>query len=325
FTGRLTGKFNLAGSLDSFAPEDLIVSGQANLNTDIGKISARDIEFARGQYRAKVGVNNIDVRQLSPQVPQSFPGKLTGTFNIAGSTKSTEDLTVSGNAAINAAGGKILASDILVFNGRYQAKVATNNLLVRQLSPRVPQSFPGRLTGKFNVAGSINSFEDVDLSGNAAINTGSGKITASNILVNNGKYRADVGVNRLRLRELVPQIPEVLAGGLTGRFNIAGSVNSFENVNLSGNAAINAAGGKITASNIKVNNGRYQAILNAAGVNLNKLNQRLKGKFASNLQVAGNLNNPSLADIRANGKVQFSQGIPGFEKPIDAVIAWTGN
>ncbi|MEO1760691.1 MAG: translocation/assembly module TamB domain-containing protein [Cyanobacteria bacterium J06629_18] len=325
FTGRLTGKFNLAGSLDSFAPEDLIVSGQANLNTDIGKISARDIEFARGQYRAKVGVNNIDVRQLSPQVPQSFPGKLTGTFNIAGSTKSTEDLTISGNAAINAAGGKILASDILVFNGRYQAKVATNNLLVRQLSPRIPQTFPGRLTGRFNVAGSINSFEDVDLSGNAAINTGSGKITASNILVNNGKYRADVGVNRLRLRELVPQIPEVLAGGLTGRFNIAGSVNSFENVNLSGNAAINAAGGKITASNIKVNNGRYQAILNTVGVELNQLNQRLKGKFASNLKVAGSLQNPSLANIRANGKVQFTQGIPGFEKPINAAIAWTGN
>ena len=325
FTGRLTGKFNLAGSLDSFAPESLIVSGDANLNTAVGKIAARDIEFAKGQYRAKVGVNNIDVRQLSPQVPQSFPGKLTGTFNIAGSTKSVEDLTVSGNASINAAGGKISASEIAVFNGRYQAKVATNNLLVRQLSPKIPKSFLGRLTGKFNVAGSVNSFEDIDLSGNALINTGNGKITASNILVNQGKYRAVVDVNQLRLRELAPQLPEILAGGLTGRFDIAGSISSFENINLTGNAAINAAGGKITASNIGVNNGRYQAVLNVAGVELNKLNQRLKGKFASNLQVAGNLRNPSLADIRANGQVQFSQGIPGFEKPINAVIAWTGN
>ena len=169
------------------------------------------------------------------------------------------------------------------------------------------------------------SFEDIDLSGNALINTGNGKITASNILVNQGKYRAVVDVNQLRLRELAPQLPEILAGGLTGRFDIAGSVNSFENINLSGNAAINAAGGKITASNIRVNNGRYQAVLNAAGVDLNKLTQRLKGKFASSLQVTGNLRNPSLADIRANGKVQFSQGIPGFEKPINAVIAWTGN
>ncbi|MEM6403054.1 MAG: translocation/assembly module TamB domain-containing protein, partial [Cyanobacteria bacterium P01_D01_bin.116] len=329
FKGRLTGKFNLAGSLDSFAPESLIVSGQANLNTAVGKISASDIEFARGQYRAKVGVNNIDVRQLSPQVPQSFPGKLTGIFNIAGSTKSVEDLTVSGNASINAAGGKISASEITVFNGRYQAKVATNNLLVRQLSPKIPKSFLGRLTGKFNIAGSVNSFEDVDLSGNALINTGNGRITASNILVNNGKYRAVVGVNQLRLRELAPQLPDILAGGLTGSFNIAGniagSVNSFEDLTASGNAAINAAGGKITASKIQVKNGRYQAVVNAADVELNKLNQRLRGKFAGNLQVTGSLKNPGLADTKANGKVQFSQGIPGFEKPVNAVIAWTGN
>ena len=37
------------------------------------------------------------------------------------------------------------------------------------------------------------------------------------------------------------------------------------------------------------------------------------------------MKNPTLADIRANGNVQFSQGIPGFEKPINAAIAWTGN
>jgi translocation and assembly module TamB len=394
FAGRLTGKFNVAGSLDSFAPESLIVSGKANLNTVAGRISASDIEFARGQYRAKVGVNNIDVRQLSPQIPKSFPGKLTGNFDIAGSTKSFEELTVSGNGFVNAAGGRILASDILVNNGRYQAKVDANNLLVNQLSSQIPQSFPGRLTGKFNVAGSLNrvedltasgsalinagdgkvtasdilvnngkyqakvdannllvkqlssqipqsfpgrltgnfnvagsfsSFEDVNLSGNAAINAGDGKVTASDILVNNGRYQAKVDANQIRLRQFAPQLPEILAGNLTGNFNIAGSVNSFEDVNLSGNAAINAAGGEIAANNIQVKNGRYQAVLNAAGVELNKLNQRLRGKFAGNLQVAGNLKNPSLSDIKANGNVQFSQGIPGFEKPIDAAIVWSGN
>ncbi|MGB7381297.1 MAG: translocation/assembly module TamB domain-containing protein [Rivularia sp. (in: cyanobacteria)] len=394
FAGRLTGKFNLAGSLDSFAPESLIVSGKANLNTAAGRISASDIEFARGQYRAKVGVNNIDVRQLSPQIPQSFPGKLTGNFDIAGSTKSLEELTVSGNGFINAAGGRISASEIAVYNGRYQAKIDANKLLVSQLSPKIPQSFPGRLTGNFNVAGSVNSFEDVNLSGNAAINAGDGKVTASDIFVNNGKYQAKVAADNLlvsqlsakipqsfggrltgnfnvagsvnsfedvnlsgnaaisagdgkvtasdifvnngkyqakvaadgiRLRQFAPQLPEILAGNLTGNFNVVGSVNSFEDVNLSGNAAINAAGGKIAASNIQVNNGRYQAVVNAADVELNKLNQRLRGKFAGNLQVAGNLKKPTLADIRANGNVQFSQGIPGFEKPINAAIAWSGN
>jgi translocation and assembly module TamB len=325
FAGRLTGKFNVAGSLDSFAPESVIVSGKANLNTVAGRISASDIEFARGQYRAKLGVNNIDVRQLSPQIPKSFPGKLTGNFDIAGSTKSFEELTVSGNGFINAAGGRISASDIAVYNGRYQAKVAANNLLVSQLSPKIPKSFPGRLTGKFNVAGSVNSFEDLTASGNAAINASDSKITASDILINNGNYQAKVAANQLQLKQFAPQLPEILAGDLTGKFDIAGSLLSLEDLTASGNAAINAAGGKIAASNIQFKNGRYQALVNAAGVELNQLNQRLQGKFAGNLQVAGSLQNPSLAGVQANGKVQFSQGIPGFEKPINAEIAWSGN
>ncbi|MBV6626819.1 MAG: translocation/assembly module TamB domain-containing protein [Rivularia sp. (in: Bacteria)] len=325
FAGGLSGKFNVAGSLDSFAPENLIVSGRGNLNTAAGKILARDIEFARGEYRAKVKVNNIDVRQLSPQVPSSFPGKLTGNFDIAGSTKSLEDLTISGNGFVNAAGGRIAASDIAVYNGRYQAKVVASDLLVRQLSPQIPKSFSGRLTGKFDVAGSVNSFEDLTASGNAAINTGAGKIAASDILVSNGKYQAVVAANQVNIKKIAPQVPEVLAGTLTGKLNIAGSLNSFDSLTAAGNAAIDAAGGRIAASNIQLKNGSYQAVVNAANLELNQLNQNLRGKFNGNLQIAGNWKNPSLADVRANGNVQFSQGIPGFEKPIDAAIAWNGN
>ncbi|MGB3650385.1 MAG: translocation/assembly module TamB domain-containing protein [Rivularia sp. (in: cyanobacteria)] len=393
FQGRLTGQFNVAGSLDSFAPESLIVSGQANLNTAVGKITASDIQFARGRYQARVAANNVEVQQLSPQIPKSFQGRLTGNFNVAGSTKSFEELTVSGNAAINTAGGKIAASNIVVNNGKYQAKVAANhvevqqlspqspksfqgrltgnfdvagstksfeeltvsgnaaintaggkiaasnivvnngkyqarvaanNVLVEQLSPQIPKSFQGKLTGNFDVAGSVNSLSDLTASGNASINTAGGRIAASNILVNNGKYQAQIAANQVRIRQFAPQIPASLAGSLTGQFNVAGSVNSLSDLTASGKAAINTASGNITASNIQLQNGRYQALVNAAGIELNKLDRRLRGKFAGNLQVAGNLN-PSLADVRAAGNVQFSQGIPGFEKPINAAIAWTGN
>ncbi len=324
FQGRLTGKFNVGGALDSFAPESLIVSGQANLNTAAGRITATDIQFARGIYRAKVATNNVELQQLSPQIPKSFEGKLTGNFDVAGSTKSPEDLTVSGNASINAGGGKIAASNILVNNGKYQAKVAANNIDIQQLSPQIPKSFEGKLTGNFDVAGSLNSFDNLTASGNASINSGDGKISASNILVNNGKYQAKVAANNIDIQQLSPQIPKSF-GGLTGNFDVAGSLNSFDNLTASGNASINAGGGKITASNIVVNNGKYQTAVKVAGVELNKLNQLLKGKFDGNLQLAGNLKNPSLADLRAAGSVQLSQGVPGFEQPLNAVIAWTGN
>jgi len=323
--GSLTGKFSVAGSLDSFAPENLIVSGKAYLNTAVGRIDASDIQFARGRYQARVVANNIQLQQLSPQVPKSIMGNLTGKFDVAGSVNSLEDLTVSGNALINAAGGRINASDIVVNNGRYQARVAANNLRVGDLSPQIPKSIAGNLTGKFDVAGSVNSLEDLTASGNAFMNAAGGRIDFSNIIVNKGKYRGRVVANNLQLQQLSPQIPKSIMGNLTGKFNVAGSVNSFEDLTASGNALINAAGGNITASNIQVKNGRYQAAVNAAGVELNKLNQSLQGNFDGKLQVAGNLKNPSFADVSAAGEVQLSQGIPGFKQPIKAVIAWTGN
>ena len=325
FQGRLTGKFNVAGSLDSFEPESLIVSGQANVNTAGGRIAASDIQFAQGRYKARVAANNLKLQQLSPKIPKSFQGRLTGQFDVGGSLKSLEDLTVSGNASINAVGGKIVASNILVNNGKYQARVAANNVNVQQLSPQIPKSFRGSLTGKFDVVGSVNSWEDLTASGNASINAAGGKIIASDIVVNRGKYKAKVAANNLQVRQLAPQIPQTLAGKLTGKFNLAGLVNNAEDLTASGNAQLNAAGGTITASNIQLKNGRYQAAVKAAGVELNQVNQSLRGKFNGNLQVAGSLKNPSLSDLRAAGQVQLSQGISQFNQPINAVIAWTGN
>ncbi|MEO1374587.1 MAG: DUF748 domain-containing protein, partial [Cyanobacteria bacterium J06635_10] len=323
--GRLTGQFSVAGSLDSFEPENLIVSGKANLNTAAGRITASDIQFARGRYQARVTANNVEVEQLSPQVPKSLAGKLTGKFDVAGSLNSLENVTVSGNASIQHAGGRIAASDIVVNNGKYRARVAANNVRVQDLSPQVPKSLVGKLTGKFDVAGSLNSLEDLTASGNASIQHAGGRITASDIVVNNGRYRAGVTANNLQLQQLSPQIPANLAGTLTGQFNVAGSLNTFEDLTASGNAKLNAAGGNVTASNIQLKNGRYQAAVNAGGVELNRLNESLRGQFGGKLQVAGNLNNPNLAGVRASGQVQLSQGVPGFEKPINALIAWTGN
>lgn len=71
-------------------------------------------------------------------------------------------------------------------------------------------------------------------------------------------------------------------------------------------------------------NGRYQAVVNASGVELNRLNQQLRGQFGGQLQLAGTFGSSKLADVRAAGQVQLSQGIPGFEQPLSAAIAWSG-
>lgn len=325
--GRVTGEFDVAGRVDSFEPQSIVATGQATINTAGGIINANQIQVKDGVYLAQVAANNVRIKDLSPQIPQSFLGRLTGKFNVAGAIDSfqPESLIISGQGNLNTAAGLIRASDIQFARGFYRAKIATNNVELQQLSPQIPKSFPGKLTGKFDLAGSVKSPENLTVSGNALINAGGGRITASDIVVNNGKYQAKVDANNLDIQQLSPQIPKSFIGRLTGKFNVAGSINSFEDITASGNGLINAAGGNITASNILVNKGRYQAAVKAAGVELNRLNQGLQGKIDGNLQVAGNLKNPSLSNLNAAGQVQLSQGVPGFEQPINAVIAWTGN
>ncbi|MEH1828164.1 MAG: translocation/assembly module TamB domain-containing protein, partial [Nostoc sp.] len=177
------------------------------------------------------------------------------------------------------------------------------------------------------VAGSVESFQPqtIQATGQAHINVGSGTITASNIQVANGVYQAQVQAKNVPLQKLAA-VPPQFRGVLTGQANVAGSVESFQpqTIQASGEGRLDVAGGTIAASNIQVANGRYQAVVNAGGVELNRLNQQLRGQFGGQLQLVGTLGSSKLADVRAAGQVQLSQGIPGLEQPLSAAIAWSG-
>ncbi len=327
FNNPLAGTFQIAGSRDNFSLKTLLGSGEGRLAIGGGRITASNIQVANGVYQAQVQAKNVPVQQLAT-VPKQFQGALTGQFNVAGSVDSFKPQTIqaNGQARINVGRGTIAASNIQVANGLYQAQVQAKNVPVRQLAA-VPPQFQGALTGQVNVAGSVESFQPqtIQASGQGRVNIGSGTITASNIQVANGLYQAQVQANNVPLQQLVA-VPPQFRGILTGQANVAGSVESFQpqTIQASGQGRLDVAGGTIAASNIQVGNGRYQAVVDASGVELNRLNQQLRGQFGGQLQLAGTLGSSKLADVRAAGQVQLSQGIPGLEQPLSAAIAWSG-
>ncbi|MEH2139521.1 translocation/assembly module TamB domain-containing protein [Nostoc sp.] len=323
----LAGTFQIAGDRDNFSLKTLRSSGEGSLAIDGGTVTAKNIQVANGVYQAQVQANNVPLQQLA-KVPKQFQGALTGQFDVAGSVDSfkPETIQASGQARVNVGDGTITASNIQVANGVYQAQVQANNVPVRQLAA-VPPQFRGTLTGQVNVAGSVESFQPqtIQASGQARVNVGGGTITASNIQVANGVYQAQVQANNLPLQQLAA-VPPQFRGTLTGQANVAGSVESFQpqTIQASGQGRLNIAGGTIAASNIQLANGRYQALVDASGVELNRFNEQLRGQFGGQLQLAGTVGSSKLADVRAAGQVQLSQGIPGLEQPLTAAIAWSG-
>ncbi|MBW4677552.1 MAG: translocation/assembly module TamB domain-containing protein [Desmonostoc geniculatum HA4340-LM1] len=323
----LAGTFQIAGNRDNFSLKTLRGTGEGRLAIGGGTVTAKNIQLAEGFYQARVQAKNLPVQQLAA-VPKQFQGALTGEVNVAGSVESfqLQNIQASGQGRINVGRGTITASNLQLVNGGYQAQIQAKNVPVRQLAA-VPAQFQGALTGQFNVAGLVNSFEPrtIQANGQALINVGGGAIAASNIQVGNGVYQAQIQANNVPLQQLAA-VPPQLRGTLTGQVNVAGSVESFQpqTIQAVGQGQINVAGGTIAASNIQVANGRYQGIVDASGVELNRLNQLLRGQFAGKLQLAGILGSSQLADVRAAGQVQLSQGIPGFERPLTTAIAWNG-
>lgn len=233
----------------------------------------------------------------------------------------------SEGAGINIAGGRIGISRLQWEDKNFNADLIANNVNLGQILKQSPPILNNPIAGKFTIAGNTENFSLKTLGaiGEGSLEVDNGKITAKNIQVSNGRYKAQVEAKNVPLQKLAT-VPPQLQGRLAGQFNVAGSVESFkpETIQATGQGQLNLAGGTVTAANVQVANGRYQAVVAGSGVELNQLNKQLQGQFAGQLQVAGLLGSAKLADVRAAGQVQFSRGIPGINSPLNAAISWNG-
>ncbi|MEH2320075.1 translocation/assembly module TamB domain-containing protein [Nostoc sp.] len=321
------GRLILSGSTAPFKIATIRTDG-GGVQIGGGIVAVSNIQLQYQSFSAQLVANAVRLGQILKQSPPALNNPLAGTFQIAGNRDnfSLKTMRGSGEGRLAIGGGTIKASNIQIANGLYQAQVQAKNVPVQQLAT-VPKQFQGTLNGQFNVAGAVDPFkpQNIQANGQALINVAGGTIAASNIQVANRVYQAQVQANNVPLQQLVA-VPPQLRGTLTGQANVAGSVDSFkpQTIQANGQGRLNVAGGTIAASNIQLANGRYQAVVNASGVELNRLNQQLRGEFGGQLQLVGTLGSSKLADVRAAGQVQLSQGIPGLEQPLTAAIAWSG-
>ncbi len=103
----------------------------------------------------------------------------------------------------------------------------------------------------------------------------------------------------------------------TGQVQVANGVITLRNTTAT------VAGGTITA-NARAANGRWQATVAGAGVQLSQFSRDLRGQFSGNLALAGSLSSFRPADVRGQGQVRFSQGISVIGEPLTAQIRWDG-
>ncbi|MBF2064695.1 MAG: translocation/assembly module TamB domain-containing protein [Calothrix sp. C42_A2020_038] len=305
-----------------------VQSENAGISLGDGRVAIKQVQFNEQNFAAQLVASNVRLSRVLKESAPILQNPLAGTFQIAGNRDNITLKTIqgTGNAVLNVGGGTVGVNNIQLQDGAYQAQLQINNSNVQELA-QVPSVVQGLVTGNFQVAGTVDSFQlqAIRARGTGRLNVDGGSFNAENILLDKGRYQAQVQANNVRLQRYA-KIPSQVESGLNGLFNVTGTVDSFqpENIQLSGTGKLKYAGGEVIASNIRLDQGRYQAVVNASGVKLKRINPQLQGLLVGNLQVAGAVNNFGLANLAAVGKVGLSQGVGGIEQPLTADIGWNG-
>ncbi len=257
--------------------------------------------------------------------------EFNGGLRLAGNSSPFQiETIIPDRANVNIAGGQVNISQIKLQDQNFTALLLGKDLRLGTILKQANPILNNPLAGNFMITGNRENFGLKTFSGigEALLSVGKGTIKAANIQVEEGRYQAKIQADNVSLTKLVGAqgLRPEMQGIINGQLQVAGSVESFqpETIQGEGKGRLKLPSGTVTASEIQLNNGNYQALLTTSALQLNPFNQQLKGQLAGKLQVSGILAAPRLADVAAVGQVRFSQGLAGIDSPIQADIGWNG-
>jgi len=186
------------------------------------------------------------------------------------------------------------------------------------LTPLVPKnqlqsvSLGGaQFNGQLFLSGDTAPFQVVTLrTVGAAVAVAGGRVDISNVQLRNQNFSALLIANGVHLGQVLHQSPPILRNPLAGSFQIAGNLHnlSLKTLRGSGQGHLNLEGGRVTASNIQLGSGRYQAQIQADHIPLQQLAavpSQLRGNLTGQLEVAGPVDALNLRSIQARGQGQL--------------------
>jgi translocation and assembly module TamB len=101
----------------------------------------------------------------------------------------------------------------------------------------------------------------------------------------------------------IKDLPAFLKGNVQGDLQLNGSVSNSESLSGKGQLHLQTAGGRVSATNFAINQGKWQADLQTAGLMLGKIDPQLPGQLTGKFKVSGDTANSSPEAVTAVGSV----------------------
>lgn len=324
--GKLNGEFNLAGNLQKFTPESISGTGKGTLDLPQGKIVGNNLQIARGKWRGNLQASSLVIGDLAPTISAKYKNaRLTGKATVAGDLKQLkpENITAKGNGKLSWDGGVVVADRMELSAGKWQGNFALDRLKLGSVSEAIPPGFTSaRLSGNFAAAGDLVKFNPARLvaSGAGELNLADGKIRATDLKLERGKWSSNLAIANLQLGKLNSQLsPQLQAGKLTGNFQVAGNLARLTPaaIQAHGSGKVKLSNGsEVAANNVQLESGRWQSNLAIRGLRLGDVNRDLAtpiqaGLLFGNFQVAGNLQSPAIQQLQVNGNGNIQNVLGG--------------
>ncbi|MEC4852163.1 MAG: translocation/assembly module TamB domain-containing protein, partial [Jaaginema sp. PMC 1079.18] len=326
--GTANAVFDVSGRLQNFTLETLQASGFVNANVAGGTVVADNLRLRNGQFSLDLITSGIQAENLlrdfvPPDIPLSPLGTLGGSLAISGRLDGSaeglpvRDLAGSGALGLAVASGTVRVTDIALQGRQIRANVAANQVQLSRFtnSLKLPpaldraRSSVGALNGTAQISADLNnlSIDRARVSGTGQVTVAGGRIN-SDFSLNNGAWTTVLTATGLQPQRLLANVPRQFDNPLSGRFTASGTLDNLSPASIlaQGSGQVNVAGGTLTASNIRLNQGILQAVLRPQGIQLGQFTDLVTGTTAGQLNVTANLANLSPQTIQATGQLDFN-------------------
>lgn len=317
--GKLSGKFNLAGSLNKFTPQSIRGIGSGTLNSRNGRIDGNNLVLDGGKWQGDVRLSSLVVGGLVPGIPQQFrTAKVDGSLQVAGDLERLDvnRLRVRGDGKLSWSGGVVVAKNIDVKEGKWRGDFAVDRLKLDNLGAAIPRDLSfAQLNANFSAAGELANFDPdrIQATGFGELSLGDAKIRATEVRLNRGDVRGTLDIDRVRLGKISNKIsPQLQAAILAGRFNVSGNIKKLDPtaIQANGNGTLtNILGGNIRLDNVDLNDGLWAAKITTDRLKVSELakfapanDSQASGEVSGNIQLAGNIRDNDPRKIQVWGK-----------------------
>jgi translocation and assembly module TamB len=302
----------LAAQLQS----DLTLTGKLRQPVFAGKAKAIGVSqvdrLAINQLQGDFSLADGNLQLSQINATPASGGTVTGNGEIG-----LKDLAIP-TVNFNLQGNKLLA-DVLaqpyqklpialgVINGSTQITGPVNQIKTT-VQVQAPQAtYP--LSAQIGIAadGAITvDRAKLQLAGRDITGTGSSK---------QGLWQARLQVPAIPSQQLaaiakIKDLPAFLKGDVQGDLQLNGSVSNSESLSGKGQLYLQTPGGRVSATNFAINQGKWQADLQTAGLILSKVEPQFPGQLTGKFKVSGDTAKPSPESIVAvgNGAVTLPDG-----------------